>query len=165
MIYILGIIVLVSVLGLFLFLYPLIKTRNNTSKTIREKGSNNLIDLNKVIITIASAIIAISVNIKISKIIMIDLKDVWISFLCCVIFGVLAFSFDYIRKIYDELLNHSAEELFSEEKNDKDKLTIEFKLNIRKQAMYQVIVSILVYLQFVTFISGMIFLISKGLEF
>ncbi|MGW9686850.1 hypothetical protein [Flagellimonas sp. 2504JD1-5] len=164
--YIIGIIAFISILGLIVLLIPLIKTRRKTSKNLREKNSENLTQLNRLIITIASAIIVLSVKMKVDESIDLNLNDVWISFLCCIVFGILAFFFDHIRKIYDELTISTFKRLGEEEdKGNKRLLSKEAKTLMKMQSIYQITGYCVMYLQFVTFISGMVFIISKGLRF
>ena len=164
--YIIGILAIISILGLIVLLKPLIKTRRKTFKNLREKNSESLTQLNKLIITIASAIIVLSVKMKVDESIDLNLNDVWISFLCCIVFGILAFFFDYVRKIYDELAISTFKKL-SEEKNKDDikLLSKDAKKLMKMQGIYQITGYCVMYLQFVTFIYGMVFIISKGLEF
>ncbi len=156
-------IALTSSFGLIILLYPLVKTRSKTTKVMREKSSNSLMGLNKLIITISSAIIAITVNLKLSSSIHVDFKTVWILFLCSIILSILSYFLDFIRKLYDELLIRSAEKV-QKEKDDRPELKSELKSNLNQQATYQTIVYILIYLQYVSFISGMIITISKGFD-
>ncbi|MNW50960.1 hypothetical protein D3C74_284300 [compost metagenome] len=159
------------VLLLILIVYPLIRMRRHLSKLIYDEGIPYLTEFNKTLVTISSAIVALTVSfIKDQPLIKNLLLTSWILLIACILTGILLLLLTFIKKlvnsvhlkIFEGVVNTNADTLDDEKRKKyrKDLKNVGYFFLI--DSTYYYLIVFLVFLQCYSFVGALVYLSMAG---
>lgn len=158
---------IIILLGLFFILIPLLKINGQLSKQIRDTTSRKLLEYNKTIITLSSGIIAFTIGfVPKTESIKLYLKLSWIFFIITISIGIIIFITDYLLSLHNEIKMRLVSEMLDKSNTDKNKLIkqgLEFKKISKAAMIYEMILFVLVTMQFCTFLLSLLALLQIGI--
>jgi hypothetical protein len=153
-----------------IFIHPPFLYRKKLSFKIRETIFPYIIDIDKTIITISSAAIVLTVTFITKPLANKQYLIIsWISFILCILFGIIILITHYSQRLIDNVMISEAEKLNIGDKSEKDKNQNVDKFDellnmIKKQSFLTSLLFCLIYLQTVCLFCALLSLILFGIK-
>lgn len=153
-----------------IFIHPLFSYRDKLSFKIRETIFPYIIDIDKTIITLSSAAIVLTVTFITKPLANKQYLIIsWISFILCILFGIIILIAHYTQRLIDNVMIIEVHNIIGDGKSEKEKNPNGDKFDevlnmIKKQSFLTNLLFCLIYLQAVCLFCALLSLILFGIK-